>query len=168
MINKTTIAKKYNINPNMSYYAIKNPLMDLKKKKIKGLKEVIVEYQVKEINKDKIIFKKIKNKKSKSFPKLINFDIRLPNAEDEIIEKDKSYALFTSKDVAYFEHYNRLYLIASEISNLLSSEDNKNYISNDLKTDIETLKILFNIIKNTNCQSKLEEIELMHPELAFR
>ncbi len=142
MVNKLTIETAYKIDPYKSYYAIINPQIDTKAKKVTGLKIKHVEYKVKDWDDKVIRFEKANLLKDKKFPAIIEFDKRYPDAENEVhveraskkeakdADKDKkkkkkvkydSFGIFIDTEMAHYNKLIRLHRLAEDMSGIYKS-----------------------------------------------
>ena len=131
MINKLTLEQAYKKDPYKSYFAIKNPKINDKKRKVYGLKHTIVEYKLKDWDSKEYRFEKVNQEKNKSFPTIIVFDNRQADAENTVYhvvkktkkKKEKQYikgifALFLDEQSAQYNKLIRLHDLATELSEI--------------------------------------------------
>ncbi len=150
MVNKLTIEAAYKLDPFKSYYAIQNPRVDKKSKKMTGLTIKHVEYKVKDWDAKEVRFEKVNPLKNKRFPDIINFDKRYPDAENEIyaerVSKAKkkpelvdSYGIFIDTDMAKYNKLIRLHRIAEDMKGIyLAMKKQKDQAENPQPMDEST------------------------------
>ena len=132
MVNKLTIETMYKRDPYKTYYVIKNPKINKDKKKVYGLKNKIVEYKVLDWDNKVVNFKKV-NDNNKSYPEIISFDKRYPDAENEVLVETKkkkttkidTMGIFTDPLMARYHKLIRLHRLAESMQGLYVSLKNQ-------------------------------------------
>ncbi len=183
MINKMTIETAYRLDPYKSYYAIMNPKINDKDKKVIGIKMKSVAYKVKSMAKDEVVFEKADLLKDKKFPKIISFDTRYPDAENEILvenkkgskkinkalkKKDKrkgklslynSYALFIDESAANYNKLIRMHRLAEDMSGIYKAMKNKQDKPKVKEEDSEVAKKAKKGVDATKVSMQPEEVK---------
>lgn len=198
MVNKMTIEEAWRQNHNKIYYVIQNPRIDKKNKKVIGLTIKMVEYKVKDWDKDVVNFERVDKDSDKMFPEILVFDKRYPDAENEVfaerVSKAKkkpqfvdSYGIFGEKKLARFHKLVRLHRVAEQMAGIykaLKGEQEKPAVteSDDKMTQdakkgvdvskvdfqLEEVKSYFTAIQDTNYFEELEMIQSEYPDLAVK
>jgi len=198
MVNKLTIEKQWQQNPNKVYYVIQNPRADKKKQKMIGLTIKHVEYKVKDWDKDEVRFEKIDDLQNKRFPDILVFDKRYPDAENEVyaerVSKAKkkpdivdSYAIFGEAKLAKYHKLIRLHRVSEQMVGIYKAlkgnqdkpteNDDDDKMTKDAKKGVDASKVTFgleevkgyfNDIQNTNYFEELEKIQAENPDLAVQ
>lgn len=180
MINKLTIEREWMKNPEKTYFAIQNPIIDKTRKKVDGLQIKIVEFKVENFlfTIDFINFVKIDEQKNKRFPSKLVFDKRQPDAEREVytsltpknnISKNdlRTFAIFHDEKIARFHKIVRLHRLSENLLLTYNHLKDKNQdVDSKTKLNIDVIKKCFNDIQDTGYFEELERIQTDFPDLS--
>lgn len=180
MINKITIEEMWKKNPQKIYYAIQNPTILKKQKKLIGIDIICVPYQVISWDNKNIKFKQLN--KINLFPAIIFFDKQFYNAENEIILNkdlyddqnlhffDTTYAIFKEEKIANYNKLSRLHALALKLTEMHNSLKNHKKVSithnSHIDLTIQDIKNFFEEIQNTNYFDELLMIQTQFPDLS--